>query len=67
MGLRNCLWHCLPNGIIMRNLIYGKWRKEKIQQESMRASLPRFFGARSNRFAGPFITVIEARLKLKHS
>ena len=27
----------------MRNLIYGKWRKEKKKQESVRASLPRLF------------------------
>ena len=43
MSLRNGMWHGLRNDIIMRNLIYGKWRKEKIQQESMRASLPHLF------------------------
>ena len=44
MSLRNGMWHGLRNDIIMQNLIYGKWRKEKkIQQESMRASLPRLF------------------------
>ena len=44
MSLQNGMWHGLRNDIIMLNLIYGKWRKEKqIQQESMRASLPRLF------------------------
>ena len=45
MSLRNGMWHGLRNDIIMRNLICGKWRKEKqnVQQESMRASLPRYF------------------------
>ena len=44
MSLRNGMWHSLRYDIIMQNLIYGKWRKEKqIQQESMRASLPRLF------------------------
>ena len=43
MNLRNGMWHGLRNDIIMQNLIYGKWRKEKIQRESMRASLPRYF------------------------
>ena len=51
MSLRNGMWHGLQNDIIMRNLIYGKWRKERA----------------SNRFAGPFITAIKARLKLKHN
>ena len=44
MSLRNGMLHGLRNVIIMRNLIYGKWRKEKnILQESMRASLPPVF------------------------
>ena len=66
MILWNGMWHGLRNDIIMWNLICGKWRKEKIQQESMCASLPRYFFApirAGNRFAGPFI----AMLKLKHS
>ena len=29
MSLPNGMWHGLRNDIIMRNLIYGKWRKEK--------------------------------------
>ena len=29
MSLRNGMWHGLRNDIIMRNLICGKWRKEK--------------------------------------
>ena len=29
MSLRNGMWHGLRNDIIMRNLVYGKWRKEK--------------------------------------
>ena len=29
MNLRNGMWHGLRNDIIMRNLIYGKWREEK--------------------------------------
>ena len=29
MSLRNGMWHDLRNSIILRNLIYGKWRKEK--------------------------------------
>ena len=28
MSLPNGMWHGLQNDIIMRNLIYGKWRKE---------------------------------------
>ena len=28
MSLRNGMWHGLRKDIIMRNLIYGKWRKE---------------------------------------
>ena len=29
MNLWNGMWHGLRNDIIMRNLIYGKWRKER--------------------------------------
>ena len=29
MSLRNGMWHGLRNDIIMRNLIYGKWGKER--------------------------------------
>ena len=29
MSLRNGMWHGLQNDTTMRNLIYGKWRKEK--------------------------------------
>ena len=28
ISLRNGMWHGLRKDIIMRNLIYGKWRKE---------------------------------------
>ena len=28
MSLRNGMWHGLRNDIIMRNVKYGKWRKE---------------------------------------
>ena len=28
MSLRNAKWHGLQNDMIMRNLKYGKWRKE---------------------------------------
>ena len=28
MSLRNSMWHGLRNDIIMRNLMYEKWRKE---------------------------------------
>ena len=49
MSLRNGMWHGLRNDIIMRNLIYGKWCKEKIQQESLRACLPRLFGRQFER------------------
>ena len=28
MSLRNSMWHGLRNDIIMRNVKYGKWRKE---------------------------------------
>ena len=68
MSLRNGMWHGLRNDTTTRNLIYGKWRKEKIQQESMRASLPRLFWCQFEGaidIAGPFITAIKARLKLK--
>ena len=29
MSLLNGMWYGLRNDIIMRSLIYGKWRKEK--------------------------------------
>ena len=29
MSLWNGMWHGLRNDLIMRNLIYEKWRKEK--------------------------------------
>ena len=28
MSLRNGMWHGLRNDIIIRNVYYGKWRKE---------------------------------------
>ena len=43
MNLLSGMWHGLRNDIIMPNLIYRKWRKKKIQLESTRASLPRYF------------------------
>ena len=70
MSLPNGMWHGLRNDIIMRNLIYGKWRK-KINLTGKHAcvSAASFLAPiwRSNRFAGPFITAFKARLKLKHS
>ena len=44
MSLRNGMWHGWRNDIIMRNVKYGKRRKEiKVKLKSMRASLPRLF------------------------
>ena len=46
MSLRNGMWHGLRNDIIMQNLIYGKWRKEKKFNRKACARLCRaFFGA----------------------
>ena len=46
MSLRNGMWHGLRNDMIMRNLIYGKWRKEKTFNRKACARLCRaFFGA----------------------
>ena len=46
MSLRNGMWHGLRNDIIMRNLIYGKWRKEKTFYRKACARLCRpVFGA----------------------
>ena len=69
MNLWNGMWHGLRNDIIMRNLIYTKWRKEKNSTgKHARVSAAPFLAAicASNRFAGPFVTAIKARLKLKH-
>ena len=46
MRLRNSMWHGLRNDIIMRNLIYGKWRKEKKFNRKAYGRVSRaFFGA----------------------
>ena len=46
MSLQNGMWHGLRNDIIMQNLIYGKWRKEKKFNRKACARLCRaFFGA----------------------
>ena len=70
MSLRNSMWHGLRY-IIMRNLIYGKWRNEiKIKtRQHARVSASPFLAPlwRSNRFAGPFIIATKARVKLKQS
>ena len=57
MSLRNGMWHGLRNDLIMRNLIYGKWRKE-----SMRASLPRLFW---RQFEGAIALPVHLLLLLK--
>ena len=62
MSLRNGMWHGLRNDTTMRNLIYGKWRKEKIQQESMHASLPRLFWCQ---FEGAIDLLVHLLLLLK--
>ena len=71
MNLLSGMWHGLRNDIIMRNLIYRKWRKKKKNStgKHARVSAALFLAPiwASNRFAGPFITAIKARLKLKHS
>ena len=59
ISLRNGMWHGLRNDIIMRNLIYAKWRKEtNLTGKHACASAAPFLAPiwRSNRFAGPFIT-----------
>ena len=43
MSLRNGIWHGLRNDIIMRNVKYGKWRKEINQTEKTCARLYRAF------------------------
>ena len=66
MSLRNGMWRGLRNDIIMRNLIYGKWRKERNSTgKHARVSAALFLApiCASNRFAGPFITATKARLK----
>ena len=46
MSLRNGIWHGLRNDIIMRNVKYGKWRKEINQTEKhVRVFAASFFSA----------------------
>ena len=46
MSLRNGMWHGLRNDIIMRNVKYGKWRKEiNITEKHVRVFAAPFLGA----------------------
>ena len=46
MSLRNDTWHGLRNDIIMRNVKYGKWRREINQtKKDVRVFAAPFFGA----------------------
>ena len=49
------MWHGLPNDIIMRNLIYRKWRQKKFNRKARARLFRALFLApiwASNRFAG---------------
>ena len=59
MSLQNGMWHGLQNDIIMRNVKYGKLRKEINETEKHARVFAAPFLAPiwvSNFFAGPFIT-----------
>ena len=65
MSLWNGMWHGLRNDIIMRNVKYGKWRKEISEKYTRVLSI---FSAPiwvSNCFAGPFITAKDNKAKQK--
>ena len=59
MSLRKGMWHGLPNNVIIRNVKYGKWRKEiNWTEKHVRVFAAPFLAPIwvSNVFAGPFIT-----------